>query len=255
MAPVTSIRPCRTTLTDVDAGAPSGLRWRLTGRMTRRSRQARLALFLASMRPEPADTILDVGVIDTGWRASNFLENGYPWPERITAVGLEEMPTFQSLFPSVRFVVADGRRLPFEDRSFDVGFSNAVIEHVGNRNEQRRFVSEMLRTCGRVFISTPDARFPIDPHTLLPFIHWLPVRFRYPLLRWTGNAEWADEAMLNPLSAKDSTSMFPKSSRPRLHRQRLFGLTTVLTIVAGEFPSATGVAGSSTSVGEHPDQP
>jgi SAM-dependent methyltransferase len=198
-------------MNDGDSGLPRGLRWRLTARVTNRSRQERLARFLTLMRPGPGDTILDVGVTDTAWRASNFLESGYPWPERITAVGLSEMPTFRTLFPDVTFVVADGRRLPFEDQTFDVGFSNAVIEHVGSRDEQRKFVSEMLRTCRRVFVATPNAGFPIDPHTVLPFVHWLPIRIRYPLLRWTGNALWANEATLNPLSAQDLCSMFPAS--------------------------------------------
>jgi hypothetical protein len=216
-----------------EARLPRGLRWRLTARFTSRSRQQRLARFLSLIEPGPGDSILDVGVTDTAWRASNFLESGYPWPERITAVGLDDMPTFRSLFPRVNFVVADGRRLPFEDSSFDVGFSNAVIEHVGSRDQQRQFVSEMLRTCRRVFIATPNAGFPIDPHTLLPFVHWLPVRVRYPILRRTGNAQWANEDALNPLSARDLRSMFPASTRPRLHRQRVLGLTTVLTVEAG----------------------
>jgi hypothetical protein len=188
---------------------------------------------MSQMQPGPGDSILDVGVTDTAWRASNFLENGYPWPEQITAVALDDMPTFRTLFPNVTFVVADGRQLPFDDQSFEVGFSNAVIEHVGSRDQQRQFVSEMLRTCRRVFIATPNAGFPIDPHTILPFVHWLPTRIRYQVLRWTGNATWASEAALNPLFAKDLRSMFPPSARPRLHRQRLLGLTSVLIVEAG----------------------
>ena len=69
-----------------------------------------------------------------------------PWPAQITAVALEAMPTFERIFPEVRVVVADGRSLPFEANSFDIGFSNAVIEHVGSRDEQRRFIEELVRT-------------------------------------------------------------------------------------------------------------
>jgi len=46
----------------------------------------------------------------------------------------------------VRAVRADGRELPFEDGAFDIGFSNAVVEHVaGGREGQRRFVGELCR--------------------------------------------------------------------------------------------------------------
>ena len=45
-------------------------------------------------------------------------------------------------------VQADGRELPFADGAFDLGFSNAVVEHVGGRDEQRRFVHELCRVAG-----------------------------------------------------------------------------------------------------------
>jgi SAM-dependent methyltransferase len=185
------------------------------------------------MHPAEGERILDVGVTDTAWRSGNFLEATYPWPRRITAVALKPMPAFQHQFPEVDFVVADGRALPFEDGVFDVGFSNAVVEHVGSRDQQAAFVRELLRTCRRVFVATPNARFPIDPHTLLPFIHWLGPSLRYPLLRLFRQGRWAREEMLNPLSAEALLSLFPEDAKVRLVRQRLVGLTTVLIAVAG----------------------
>jgi SAM-dependent methyltransferase len=189
------------------------------------------------MSPSPTDLVLDVGVIDTAWRSSNPLEAGYPWPERITAVALEPMPTFQKLFPAVKFVVADGRSLPFADRTFDIGFSNAVVEHVGSLADQRQFVSELLRTCKRVFISTPNAHFPVDPHTLLPFVHWLPRRIRHPILRATGNGQRASESALRPVSVSELRSMFPSEADVRIVRQRVLGMTTVITAIGGEAPA------------------
>jgi hypothetical protein len=213
---------------------PTGLRWRLTSRFTARSRARRFARFMELMSPSSTDRILDVGVTDTAWRSSNPLEAAYPWPERITAVGLGSMPTFQGLFPAVDFVVADGRNLPFADKTFDIGYSNAVIEHVGSLADQRQFVSELLRTCRRVWISTPNARFPIDPHTLLPFVHWLPRGIRHPILRITGNGHWASEAALRPMNAAELLSMFPRDDSVRIVRQRVLGLTSNLTAVSGE---------------------
>jgi SAM-dependent methyltransferase len=188
------------------------------------------------MSPSSTDRVLDVGVTDTAWRSSNPLEAAYPWPERITAVGLEPMPTFERLFPAVKFVVADGRSLPFADKAFDIGYSNAVVEHVGSLADQKRFVSELLRTCRRVFVSTPNAHFPIDPHTLLPFVHWLPRSVRHPILRATGNGQWATESALRPISPAELRCMFPSEASVRIVRQRVMGMTTVLTAIAGEAP-------------------
>jgi ubiquinone/menaquinone biosynthesis C-methylase UbiE len=185
------------------------------------------------MHPRPDDKVLDVGVTEADWRSSNFLEARYPWPAQLTAVAPQAMPRFVHNHPDVSFVRADGRELPFADRTFDIGFSNAVIEHVGSRTDQRRFVSEMVRTCRRVFLCTPNARFPVDPHTLLPFVHWLPRGPRNRVLRLTGNARWATEEMLNPLSGRDLRNMFEPEVRVRLIGQRMFGLATVLIAVTG----------------------
>ena len=108
-------------------------------------------------------------------RSDNFFEALYPWPERITAVGHTELDRFTAAFPEVRAVRADGRDLPFSDGEFDLGFSNAVVEHIaGGRAGQRRFVHELCRVSGSVFVTTPNRWFPLEVHTLRPFVHWLP---------------------------------------------------------------------------------
>src|SRR4029079_8533354 len=81
---------------------------------------------------------------------------------------------FRSRYPHVPYVQGDACALPFEDGAFDVVFSNAVIEHVGDRERQRAFVSEAIRVGRRAFITTPNRRFPIEVHTRLPLVHWLP---------------------------------------------------------------------------------
>lgn len=193
-------------------------------------------MFMTEMTPGPTDRVLDVGVTDTMWRASNFLESRYPWPGQITAVAPQPVPNFVRAHPDVEFVIADGRRLPFADGSFDIGFSNAVVEHVGSRAEQRQFVEEMVRTCRRVFICTPNAAFPVDPHTLLPFVHWLPRSRRDGALRLLRNSRWASEEALNPLTAREFLDFFPRSAGARLISQRMFLLTSVLIAVAERRP-------------------
>jgi hypothetical protein len=224
-------------MSDAQAGGdgelPSSRRWRLTAGLTRRSRMSRFQLFMSEMRPSAGSRLLDVGVTDTAWRSGNFIEANYPWPSQITAVSIDPLPTFQRHHPHVTVVIADGKNLPFPDLSFEVGFSNAVIEHVGSRDEQRKLVSEMLRTCRRVFIATPNARFPIDPHTLLPFAHWLPTPVWHRVLRVAGQESWADLDRLNPLDARELRALFPPSIPVRIVRQRLLGLTSVIIAIAG----------------------
>lgn len=148
-----------------------------------RSRRRKLRLFLEELRPTAETTVLDVGVDDVSFgdaggeaacRTHNFFESLYPWPDRITAVGLHDGAGFRARYPGIAYVQADACTLPFADGAFDVTFSNAVIEHVGDAARQRAFVAEAVRVSRRAFVTTPNRWFPVEVHTRLPLVHWLP---------------------------------------------------------------------------------
>ena len=156
---------------------------RLVDAISLRSRRRKLSLFMALMQPDASTTVLDVGVDEvslgdpggeSGCRTHNFLEERYPWAERLTAVGLHDGALFRERYPAVAYVQGDACALPFPDGAFDVVHSNAVIEHVGGRERQETFVREALRVGRRVFLTTPNRWFPIEVHTRLPLVHWLP---------------------------------------------------------------------------------
>jgi hypothetical protein len=178
---------------------------RVASRVSMRSRKRKLQLFLDLLQPGPETTVVDVGVTDAPFGSGstdNFFEALYPWPVRITAVGRTELDRFSAAFPQIRAVRADGRDLPFADAEFDLAFSNAVVEHVaGGREGQRQFVHELCRVSRRVFVTTPNRHFPLEVHTLLPFVHWLPKGPRDRLLPF--------DDVLDPLSAKDLAALFP----------------------------------------------
>ena len=160
---------------------------RLTDAISLRSRRRKLALFMETIRPTPETTVLDVGADELGFGEHgscgtlNFFEEHYPWPERIIAVGLHPGDRFRERYPRITYVQGDALELPFADGRFDVVFSNAVIEHVGGREAQRRFVEEALRVARRAFVTTPNRWFPVEVHTRLPLVHWLPERLAHPL--------------------------------------------------------------------------
>ncbi len=153
---------------------------RLADAISLRSRRRKLRLFLDELQPTAETSVLDVGADELafgegdGCATLNFFEELYPWPERITALGLHDGNGFRERYPAVRYVQGDACALPFADGEFDVVFSNAVIEHVGDRERQRMLVLEALRVGRRVFLTTPNRRFPIEVHTRLPLVHWLP---------------------------------------------------------------------------------
>ena len=84
------------------------------------------------------------------------------------------------------FVLGDARHMPFPDHSYDWVFSNAVIEHVGDWNEQQKMAAEIQRIARKgYFITTPNRAFPVDPHSYLPFYHYLSCEVRQRLVSAT----------------------------------------------------------------------
>jgi SAM-dependent methyltransferase len=184
----------------------------LADQVSLRSRRRKLELFLEELRPTSETTVLDVGVDELpfgegdGCTTLNFFEEHYPWPGQITALGLYEGAGFRARYPHIRYVQGDACALPFDDGEFDVVFSNAVVEHVGDRVRQRLLVSEALRVGRRVFVTTPNRWFPIEVHTKLPLVHWFPERVAHSVYGAVGK----DGAkQLRILSRRELESLFP----------------------------------------------
>jgi exopolysaccharide production protein ExoY len=212
---------------------------RIIYRASRLSRQRKLAQFYASCRPTEDDLILDVGVTSDAWstargcsRVENFLETSYPWPQQILGLSVDSMGGFREVHPEVQAVRGDGCHLPFRDDAFDLVFSNAVIEHVGDRARQARFVRECLRVARRgVFLAAPNRWFPYDTHVAFPLVHWLPRAVWRPLI---------DEPALRLISPPALVHLFPRSSRPqRLTPLWAPSIAVLATPVPAEVPDTS----------------
>ncbi len=184
-----------------------------------RSRRRKLRLFLDELHPTEATTVLDVGADEVGFGGTggqagcsthNFFEELYPWPGRITALGLHDGARLRERYPAVAYVQGDACALPFPDDAFDIVFSNAVIEHVGGRERQRAFVSESLRVGRRVFLTTPNRWFPLEVHTRLPFVHWLPDPVSHRVYDLAGKGFAKENHLLGP---GDLRAVFPSPVR------------------------------------------
>ena len=100
-------------------------------------------ILLRICRPRRDNTILDIGASDVTGQVANALERRYPYSEQITAVGLGAAEGFRAAFPRVTYrQIEPNRSLPFADQSFDIVTSNAVLEHTGSLENQRRLIME-----------------------------------------------------------------------------------------------------------------
>lgn len=148
------------------------------------ARHRRHERFFALTGLEPGMRVLDVGCGSAGLRA---LE-----PELdITGVDLAARPEYPG-----PFVQADAtERLPFDDGAFDLVYSSSVIEHVP-RARRAAFAAELRRVGRGLYVQTPALTFPVEPHALLPFAHWLPPAVRRPYWRLGVQGAWEDIRLL-----------------------------------------------------------
>jgi 2-polyprenyl-3-methyl-5-hydroxy-6-metoxy-1,4-benzoquinol methylase len=122
--------------------------------------------------------------------------------------------------------------LPFGDESFDLVFSNAVIEHVGSREQQRGFLDEILRVGTRAFVTTPNRRHPIEFHTVTPLLHYLPPGVYRPIYAAAGFDFFSKEENLNLLDARQFLDPLRPDARDRaeLRLHRFLGMKSNLLL-------------------------
>ena len=199
-----------------------------------RARRRMIAMFHQALAPRPQDKVLDLGVTpDTSLPESNLFEAIYPWRQRLTAASIEDAAHLERVYPGVRFARIDASGgLPFRDDEFDVLFCSAVLEHVGERAAQARFVREAVRIAKRFFFTTPNRWYPVDFHTFLPIAHWLPQPVHQGVLRALGHEFLARTENLNLLDERALRGLF--AGQPvelEVRRLRLFGVTSNLVAV------------------------
>jgi SAM-dependent methyltransferase len=184
---------------------------RLALRIGGRNRTYKYQFFIRHFQPGATTRILDVGVENEDYGPyDNFLEKNYDHGEMITGLGIIRLNDFKKRFPKVKAVLYDGERFPFQDGTFDIVWSNAVLEHVGNDDKQAAFLREIRRCGRRWFITTPNRYFPIEVHTKLPLVHWLPRRYSDAIYKIAGKS-WAGGDYMNLLSYRKLVNLLDQA--------------------------------------------
>ena len=204
--------------------------------LMRISREKKYCQLISMTNISAGEQILDVGVADPEYSPyDNYFEKTYPWPEYITALSVEPLKEFSNRYPKVRAVEFDGSVFPFQDKSFRLAISNAVIEHVGSFNNQVRFVNEMCRVGEKIYLTTPAREFPLEIHTNLPLIHWFPGNVSDQIYTFAGKG-WASGNYMHLLTRK---------KLERLLRESKVESFNIYTHYLGPFPLHYTVIGTS----------
>jgi len=181
-------------------------------------------------------SILDIGGSYSYWQNVGTID---PENYHITILNLtsQDIPETDIGFSGK---IGDCLAMEFKDQSFDVVFSNSVIEHVGSRENQLRMVDEIRRVGKSYFVQTPSYWFPLEPHSHIPFFQYLP-RSARALLIWKFNIHYFPRmpTYRECLVQSDSTIMlnhrqfhriFPEA---KIKTERIFGITKSYTAFHG----------------------
>jgi hypothetical protein len=202
---------------------------RVAGSLATRMRRRRFAFFLSLLaNVKRPITILDVGGTQDFWLMMGQEALG---DAHVTLLNLAAQPVSSRRFTSV---AGDARDLSlYRDASFDVVFSNSVIEHLGPAfADQQSMAHEIRRVAKRYFVQTPNRYFPIEPHFLVPGFQFLPVDARVWLLShfrlgWydripdKGDAKREVESIAL-LSEKQVRKLFPAAE---IYKEKIAGIT------------------------------
>jgi ubiquinone/menaquinone biosynthesis C-methylase UbiE len=205
------------------------------------SRRRKYELFQETMRPTEQMRVLDVGAqSDSGAGEALQLVDIYPWTFRVAALNVSSshIEHIKRRHPEVDARVGDARELPWPDKHFDIVYSNAVIEHVGGFEDQKKMASEIMRVGKRWFVTTPNRWYPFEFHLRLPFVTWLP----WHGYRWAGRLmqyNHIDRKYMfgvpvtgtRLLGASDLRKCFPGS---RIVKQRVTFMAETLIVVGPE---------------------
>jgi Methyltransferase domain len=127
--------------------------------------------------PRPLQ-ILDLGGSSTYWERYGWA--GRPDIQIVTLSPEAEEQRHNNIQP----LVGDAANLTkFGDQSFDVVFSNSVIEHLFTFENQQRWAAEVQRIAKCFWVQSPNYWFPMEPHFDVPGWQWLPVDLRVAMIR------------------------------------------------------------------------
>lgn len=173
--------------------------------------------------------IIDIGGVPDNWR----LIDEQP---QLTIVNIDQRhPRVEG---RVKYEHGDGRALRHPDGSYDIAFSNSVIEHVGTVQDQAAFASEVARVGNGYFVQTPNRWFFVEPHVVAPFVHFLPKRIQRHVLRWATpwglmtkpSQQYIDDFLANTrlVTYREMRRFFPDAA---IVRERWLGMTKSLIAV------------------------
>ena len=209
--------------------------YKIIQKITLNARNDFFNLFLINNNYSKYKSVIDVGSTPSLDKEQNtFLEKTKD-NQNVTCLSNQDCRILLKKYKNIKNVfIGDARNTMLEKDSFDIVHSNATIEHLGSFENQVSFVREMIKISKEsIFIQTPNRFYPIDFHTILPFIHWLPKKIHRKILKFLKKDFYSTEEKLNLLTTKDLKKICDKLNikKYKILKYKLLFLTSNLILI------------------------
>ena len=167
--------------------------------------------------------VLDVGTTENdNNKSSNYLIKNLGNYKEYKSISDQ---TIKSKFFSKtlkKSITEDLNKNEIDDFKSDLVISNATIEHVGSLENQIKMCSNIINLSRKYFIIvTPNRFHPLEFHTKIPFIHWLPKKIHRKILKLIGLKFFAEEKNLNLLSENEFKLIMKKLNQVNFDIQNI----------------------------------
>jgi len=164
----------------------------------------------------------DAVILDNGCGLGTYLDHFSSYSAHCFGLEIEHDRAVKAL-PTARGIVqAAGEHLPFSDATFDLVYSNEVIEHVADDRQAAAEMVRVVKAHGRILIFCPNRWYPVEQHGIywrgqykfgnIPLVNYLPNPLRNRLA-----------PHVRTYSKNDLLKLFADLPVKIVHHTRIFG--------------------------------
>ncbi|HQU83724.1 MAG TPA: class I SAM-dependent methyltransferase [Pyrinomonadaceae bacterium] len=224
---------------------------KIVWKFSAQARQKRAQMFRSYFSIDGTTKILDLGS-ENGTNIFNVLQNTSYNPNNVYIADINENAVEEGKrnYGFNPVLIDESGKLAFEDKFFDIVYCSSVIEHVTvvksdvwtwkdgkefreeSFKHQKLFADEIIRLGKKYFVQTPSKNFPVESHTWLPIVGYLPRKQFLPVLKLS-NRFWVKQAEpdFNLLDANDMKRLFPDA---KIVSEKKYGLTKSIMAIKND---------------------
>ena len=185
----------------------------------------------SKIKVENLKSYLDIGTTeDTVSESSNYLNKKFDFITTHKSISDQNIKNTRFSNILKKSITQTFSIEEIEEFKSDLVISNATIEHVGSKINQMKMIENMIELTKKyLIVQTVNRYFPIETHTKIPLLHFLPNNIYRKIYRFVGFKYHSLEENLNLLSFNDIDRIFINFNKKidyKIFKISTFGFTS-----------------------------